>query len=136
VQPNASAHVAVVEQTAYVRDFELEVTPGGVIADPIVDVVQDGFTLRCATTLLPAGAVGLALEADVVDLKRPIPTFETTLGVGQPVSIQLPEVLSTQVAAAVELPAGHLAVFALPALAGKRYLVLIEAATGPAPERR
>lgn len=127
VCPHARAQIAITNSIPYVRDFSVEVAQGSMVADPIVDVVQDGFTLEAAATLLPQGAVGIALEATVADLKRPIPTFTTNLGAGQDVSIQLPQVLTSQVTAAAELPRDHLAVFAMPAVAGKRYVVTLTA---------
>jgi hypothetical protein len=116
--------VAAVRQTPYVRDFEVEIAQGQVIADPLVDVVQDGFMLQ--VTALPDNPVlGLALSATWSALRKPIPTFTTTLGVGQPVTIQLPEVRKVQLEAAVALPADHVVVLQLPALHGMRCIAVL-----------
>lgn len=40
--------ISVTTQRAYVKDFDVEVAQGAVIADPIVDVVQDGTVLDVA----------------------------------------------------------------------------------------
>jgi hypothetical protein len=100
------------------------------IANPIVDVVQDGISIQASVLPLEGGATGLSVEVTVADLKRPIPTFTTTLGVNSPVTIQLPQVISTRIEAALELQQGHTAWLSLPALAGVRYLVTLEIVPG------
>ncbi|HYC76289.1 MAG TPA: HEAT repeat domain-containing protein [Planctomycetota bacterium] len=52
------SHIAVVTQRAYVKDFDVEVAQGAVIADPVVDVVQDG-------TVLDVGVVAIVMERRV-----------------------------------------------------------------------
>ena len=132
VRPLEPARARVVNQTAYVRDFEVEIRDGAAIADPIVDVVQDGVTVQAAATPLDGGALGVSLELTVADLQQPIPTFETRIGVGTaPVTIQLPQVLMRRVEAAVELGHGHTVVLVLPAMAGTRYLATIAVSSEP-----
>ncbi|MBK8097307.1 MAG: hypothetical protein IPK26_09375 [Planctomycetes bacterium] len=115
---------AVVNQTAYVRDFDVEIAQGTVIADPVVDVIQDGFSLQAVGKSL-GESIGLSVQAQLVELQRPIPTFTTTLGVGTPVTIQLPQVSSAKVDAAVEMKPGQVLALTLPPLAGKRCLALV-----------
>jgi hypothetical protein len=119
--------LAVIRQTAYVRDFEVEVAGGSFVFDPIVAVVRDGFTLRVTASPGKAG-IGLALHAAWADLMRPIPTFTTTLGQGPPVTIQLPEVRQVQVEATIELPADHTVVVLLPVLLDKRCIAVLRMA--------
>jgi len=124
--------MAAVQQTAYVRDFEVEVANTSFTCDPIVDVVQDGFTLRVTAAPGKAG-LGLALHAVWAELMRPIPTFTTTLaGSIAPVTIQLPEVRQVQVEATVELSADNTVVVLLPALLGKRCIAVLRMAPVPA----
>ncbi len=51
-------NIAVTTQTAYVKDFDVQVAQGAVIADPIVDVVQDG-------TILDVAVVAINIERHV-----------------------------------------------------------------------
>lgn len=126
VMPLHIAHMAKINQTAYVRDFEIEVAKDAFIADPIVDVVQDGILMQAAVSPLENGRLGLSLDAIVTDLQKPIPTFKTTLaGTTHEVTIQLPSLKSTQLEAAVELTADEIVVMALPPLAGNRILFLV-----------
>jgi hypothetical protein len=48
-------HVTVTTQRAYVKDFDVEIAQGAVIADPIVDVVTEGV-------VLDATVVGISVE--------------------------------------------------------------------------
>lgn len=114
-----------VEQTAYVKDFDVETANGTAIADPIIDVVEDGLAVQAIANSLESGAMALSITASLAELERPIPTFTTTLGVGKPVTIQLPQVTVSKVEAAVELQAGQIVAMALPATGGKRSLVLV-----------
>jgi len=128
------AELRTVGQTAYVRDFEVQVANGTVIADPVIDTVVDGFSLQAVAMPLDSGATGLALDLSVADLTRPIPTFTTNLGVGADITIQLPHVRRTGLEAAMELRPEQHAVLVLPALAGKRYFAIVTAAVAAAPD--
>jgi len=135
VLPLRTAHMATVNQTAYIRDFDLKVAKDAIIADPIVDVVQDGVVLEVAVSLLENGRLGVSIDAIVTDLQRPIPRVETKLpGIELPVTIQLPSLKSTQIEAAVELEANHVVVMAPPPLAGKRILFVVTVVPQEAPK--
>ena len=86
--------VSVINQEAYVKDFEVEVAQGCFIADPVIDVIKEGIVLDCGAVLDPRGQ-GLSFEAEVSisTLMRPIRTFKTRLVQNsEEVTIQLPEV--------------------------------------------
>src|SRR4029079_9560392 len=50
--------------------------------------------------------ITMELRPTVLTLQLPIPTFTTTLGVGQPISIQLPRVTRQTVRTTVTMPDG------------------------------
>jgi len=126
VRPLEPASVSLLRDTSYVRDFEVEVAKAAFIANPVGDVVHDGVAIEAAAAMLQDGVAGVSLKVSVADLKRPIPVFTTTLGGSTlPVKIQLPQVLTTQARAAVEVPRSHTVAIALPAMAGKRHLLLL-----------
>lgn len=124
-----SADVRTGEQVAYIKDFEVERTPTAIIANPVVGTVWDGLGFSIIGTPLFSGHLGLQIEAIVADLARPIPTFETTLGVGAPVTIQLPRVRIARVRAAVELPTDHVVLFSLADATEKPMVVVLRART-------
>lgn len=130
----AACFASSLNQTAYVRDFEVEVANAAFIANPIIGTVQDGLVVQAAALPSDDGVARLSLDVRRSDLMRPIPTFTTSLGGSTvPVTIQLPNVQSTQVETAVVVPKGHLVLAVLPALAGKRTFVLAEVGAEVAP---
>lgn len=136
VWPLTSGHVAVIDQTAYVRDFDVKVAKSSFIANPIVDVIKDGISIETAVYPLEDGAIGLSLDVSVADLQRPIQIVETTLpGTTMKVKVQLPNVKTTQLEAAFELQPGSIAVLAPPPLAGTRHLFVVKVTAGGAARR-
>ena len=101
-------HVAVINQTAYVRDFDVEVAQAAFIADPKVDVIQDGIVLDVQPVILnDRKYILLNLNPTVAELQRPIPTFTTSLaGSTLPVTVQLPNLTVTNFSTTVKVPDG------------------------------
>lgn len=131
IWPLMSGHVAVVDQTSYVRDFDLDVTDTSVVVDPIVDVAQHGLTVESSVVWLENGKLGVSLGTAVADLERPIPTVERTLpGSTQRVTVQLPNLRSTRLDAAFEIAPGQIIVMAPLPLAGERFLFVVEVTEG------
>lgn len=88
------AVVAMTKQTAYIKDYDLKTAADTVIADPIIDVIEDGLKINVSVIRLP-GDEGIAVDAAISmsALKLPMETFETTVVEGAPkVELQLPEV--------------------------------------------
>ncbi len=105
---NERGHVAIINQTAYVRDFNVEVAQAAFIADPVIDVIQDGVVLDVRPTIsFDRKRITLDMQPTVADLVRPIATFSTSLaGTTQPVTLQLPQLLVRSFATTVEVPDG------------------------------
>ena len=101
-------HVAVMNQTAYVRDFDVEVAQASFIADPKVDVIQDGIVLDVQPVIQQDRKyIILNLTPTVAQLQRPIPTFTTSLaGSTLPVTLQLPNLTVTSFDTAARVPDG------------------------------
>jgi Flp pilus assembly secretin CpaC len=105
---NERGHVAVINQTAYVRDFDVEVAQAAFIADPKIDVIQDGIVLDVKPTVShDRRSITLEMQPTVAELVRPIPTFSTSLaGTTQPVTVQLPQLNVRSFATTVQVPDG------------------------------
>lgn len=101
-------HVAVINQTAYIRDFDVEVAQAAFIADPKVDVIQDGIVLDVEPVIMnDRQYIVLNLNPTVAELERPIPTFTTSLaGSTLPVTVQLPNLTVTNFSTTVKVPDG------------------------------
>jgi type II secretory pathway component GspD/PulD (secretin) len=100
------ANLSIVNQVSYVKDYDVEVAQTAFIADPLIDVVQDGLTLDVKPTVsYDRRYVQLELQPTVATLLRPIRTFETNLsGLTTPVIIELPEVITRSAATTVTVP--------------------------------
>src|SRR5690606_29431370 len=73
-------HVAVINQTSYIRDFDVEVAQAAFIADPKMDVIQDGIVLDVTPVIHhDRKYITLNLNPTVAELERPIATFTTSL---------------------------------------------------------
>jgi tetratricopeptide (TPR) repeat protein len=101
-------HVAIINQTAYVRDFDVEVAQASFIADPKVDLIQDGLVLDVQPVIQQDRKyITLNLTPTVAELTRPIPTFTTSLaGSTLPVTLQLPNLTVTSFSTTVIVPDG------------------------------
>ncbi|MBI5849522.1 MAG: hypothetical protein HZB39_00560 [Planctomycetes bacterium] len=108
VQNNERGYVSIINQTAYVRDFEVEVAQAAFIADPRIDIIQDGVVLDVKPTVsADRKRISLSMQPTVAELVRPIPTFSTSLaGTTQPVTLQLPQLIVRSFATTVEVPDG------------------------------
>ncbi len=105
---NNHANVAVINQTSYVRDFDVEVAQAAFIADPKVDVIHDGVVLDVRPVIShDRRHVLLVLNPTVAELQRPIPTFTTSLaGSTLPVTLQLPVLTVRSFATTANIPDG------------------------------
>jgi len=103
----ARANIAVLNQIAYVKDFDVEIAQAASIADPIIDVVQDGVVLDVRPVVsADRRFVLMELRPTVATLQRPIREQTTTLGSQNSVAIQLPEVDIQRVRTTVPMPDG------------------------------
>jgi type II secretory pathway component GspD/PulD (secretin)/tetratricopeptide (TPR) repeat protein len=107
VHNNTRANMSVLRHTSYIRDFEVEIAQSAAVANPVVDVVRDGVVLDVRPVVSSDRRyITMELRPTVMELQLPIPNFVTTLGVGQPISIQLPRATLQQVRTTVTMPDG------------------------------
>ncbi len=100
------ANVGAINQTSYIRDFDVEIAQTSFVADPIVGIIQDGITLDVRPTVSSDRRyVRLTLQPTVAELVRPIQTFSTAfVDDSAPIVIQLPELRLQRVRTQVTLP--------------------------------
>lgn len=92
VSNTARANLVVANQVSYVADFDVEIASSAAIADPIVKVAHDGIFLDVRPTVTADRRfVWVDIRPTVATLRRPIPTLQTSLGTGSPVTLMLPE---------------------------------------------
>jgi type II secretory pathway component GspD/PulD (secretin) len=103
----ARANLTVLNQVAYVQDYDIEIAQGASIADPIIDVIQDGVILDVMPVVsADRRFITLELRPTVAELQRPILELATSLGSQNTVTIQLPEVEISRVRTSVPIPDG------------------------------
>jgi hypothetical protein len=129
--PFQRAHLSIVEQVAYIKDYELKVLPeqDSEIADPVIDVVSSGVQMQLRGVPLPNQKLSIFASLEYSVLERPIRTFETTLGaMAHSVTIQLPQVTRVQLEGRFEVLPGETLLLATVDPAGEHeVLVLLEA---------
>ncbi len=91
------ANVTVINQTAYVENFEIELSGDDYLVDPIVGMLQSGVVLEVCVAADGDAAV-LSYRARVSELLRPIPTRNLVISTREPVTVQLPKRTSSEVA--------------------------------------
>jgi type II secretory pathway component GspD/PulD (secretin) len=104
---NTRASMHHLRNISYIRDFEVEIAQAAAVANPVIGTVHDGVALDVRPVVdSDLRFITMELRPTVMNLQIPIPTFTTTLGVGQPISIQLPEVTLQRVRTTVTMPDG------------------------------
>ncbi|MBZ0135892.1 MAG: hypothetical protein K8I27_05925 [Planctomycetes bacterium] len=100
-------HVSIMNEIAYIRDFDTNTATGVAVADPVVDVIRDGIVLDVRPTIsADRRYITLELRPTLATLLRPITTFTTSLGVGTPVAIQTPQLTLQRIRTTVTVPDG------------------------------
>jgi hypothetical protein len=108
-----SARLMVGEQLSYVRDFEIEVTDGTFVADPIVDVVFDGHDVEVMCAETSPGLLGVQMRLVDQAVEQPIPTVRTTVpGSTREVSVQVPRIHGCRGSQTAEMSNGATAIMA------------------------
>ena len=107
VYNNTRASMHYLRNISYIRDFEVEIAQAAAVANPTIGTVHDGVALDVRPVVdSDLKFITMELRPTVMSLQLPIPTFTTTLGVGQPISIQLPEVTLQRIRTTVTMPDG------------------------------
>lgn len=98
--------ISVVNETAYVRDYQLTILPDlkQEVLDPVVDVVSEGFSIKVRALGAAGGGLLVSTEFSSSSLHRPIAEIKSKLGPNfDEVTIQLPEVKIVKGSAKFEL---------------------------------
>jgi len=107
VHNTARANLSILNQVAYLQDFNVEIAQAASIADPIVAVIQDGVILDVKPVVsADRRFITLELRPTIAVLKRPIEERITTLGSQNSVTIMLPELEIQRVRTSIPIPDG------------------------------
>ena len=105
------SHIQMMNHFSYVKDFEPEIAQSSVIAEPIISVIQDGIILDVRPVVSSDRRfITVELRPTVATLKRDesgsLTQFTTGLGVGESVTIELPELEIKRLRTTVTMPDG------------------------------
>jgi hypothetical protein len=93
------ANVLVANQVAYVARVELEAAPGALVADPVVETLQEGTALTVRARRDAEGWYQVELDVQVATLLRPMDELRTRYGV-----IQVPQLVAQATQGRVRVP--------------------------------
>ncbi len=101
------ASLNVINHFSYVKDFDVEIAQAAVIAQPIVDVIQEGVVLDVRPVVSSDKRfITMELRPTVANLDRPLDTFTTSLAIGSDVTIELPTLRIQRARTTVTMPDG------------------------------
>jgi len=107
VSNTGRANLTFLNQVAYVKDFDVEIAQAASIADPIVDVVEEGVILDVRPIVsADRRFITIELRPTIAQLTRPIKEVVTTLGSQNSVTIQLPELDLRKARTSIPMPDG------------------------------
>lgn len=109
VLPTQRAMLSVINQVAYVQDFELMLLPdrSEEIADPIIDVLETGLMLDLRAAPVGGGRLALRAELTLKDAEQPFPEKQVRLGArGLQMTVQQPEVRTVKATGRFDLAPG------------------------------
>lgn len=127
VYPLQRATVSVRSDIPYVQDFTLTRKRDAFLADPVIGIVWDGVVTDLCAVLLSDGTIGLHCDLQSQQVQKPIPQFVTSLGVGAPVTIELPRTTGVHFEQTARLVAGDLVVLAAQKVDGDYLVAIVEA---------
>ncbi len=125
--PRQKATISILTQVAYVKDYTLEIVqPGDVeIADPVIEVIQEGVIFNVRVIPLAPGIYGVEVDLTQSTILRPLRTVKILIGAARhEVSITLPEVHERGLETHLTMSNGGAAIFVSPDLEDDRDLVV------------
>jgi hypothetical protein len=127
--PGQRAELSVLNEVSYVKEYRLEIVEPGnrEIADPVVDVIQEGHWMELRALQTGDGSYGLRLSCSSAEVERPIPTRRCKLSPASSaeVEIAMPQVLTAKVDATVLVPDGGGVLLLTSGLTGGRSLAVV-----------
>lgn len=88
----------------YVKDFDVEILSHKAVATPVYATIYDGLKGKAFCGRLANRRLGVAIDFSYKELEKPIKTFETDLGLGKKLKIELPATASLRLRRNLILP--------------------------------
>jgi hypothetical protein len=115
-RPFERANISVLNQIAYVKGVEVVLEFKDAVADPVIEIVQEGLVLDMTCGPIAPGQLGLALSFDRSDVELPIATRTVRVATEPPteVEIQTPIVDHVKLSTWFRVPDGGLVYLTMP----------------------
>ncbi len=116
----------VTKPITYVKDFDVEIVDGAILADPVLETIEDGIRFGGRVVNLGDGVIGVFCKLTLTKVEQPIQIVEIELGdTGLKGEIQLPKIEKLEIDATAVIPDSGAAIFPGPEIDGRHTLVLI-----------
>lgn len=116
----------VTKPITYVKDFDVEIVDGAILADPVLETIEDGIRFGGRVVNLGDGVIGVSCKLTLTKVEQPIQIVEIELGdTGLKGEIQLPKIEKLEIDATAVIPDSGAAIFPGPEIDGRHTLVLI-----------
>ena len=100
------ANISILNQIAYVQDYEVEITNAMSVADPIIGTLNEGLVVDLRPHVDEGGKhITLEISVTEAEVNRPIPEIQVAAGPST-VTLQVPEMHVRQMRSTVKLPVG------------------------------
>ena len=113
---------------SYIKDYKVQTIDGKVVAHPVHDTLLDGLRIDVSCGVIAKDMLGVRFHYEEHNIAQPIPEFETTIGVNNKVTVQLPTSTTVQLEQLLQLPDGGTALLALTDGKGPQLMFLVRAA--------
>jgi len=128
LNPMTNATVEVGKKISYIKDYGIDIVGDKQSYYPIHDTLHDGLRIEAACGLIEKDLLGVTFHYVERKVVQPIPEFETTIGVGNTVKVQLPASTLLQLDQRLELPDGGTALMAATSDKGPQLMFLVRVA--------
>ncbi|MGE0190830.1 MAG: hypothetical protein AB7T63_02205 [Planctomycetota bacterium] len=103
------ANISILNQIAYVQDYEVEISNDVSVADPIIGTLNEGLVVDLRPHVAADDkAITLEVSVTEAEVNRPIPEIQVAAGPST-VTLQVPEMHVRQMRSTVTLADGHAA---------------------------
>lgn len=100
------ANISILNQIAYVQDYDVEISNDVSIADPIIGTLNEGLVVDLRPHVDEGGKhITLEISVTEAEVNRPIPEIQVAAGPST-VTLQVPEMHVRQMRSTVKLPVG------------------------------
>lgn len=128
LNPMTNAIVETGTKIPYIKDYAVQNNGEKVTYYPVHDTLLDGLRIDASCGLVAKDMLGVSFQYQERKVQLPFPEFESSIGVGNKVKVQLPASTLLQLDQRLELPDGGTALMATTSQKGPQLMFLVRAA--------